>query len=214
MKKSKVAVGLGVLAAVGSGAVLVAREVMKSHEYANLLIRRGCDILDGYCDSDIFNSDIRERELRSFVECIRELNQAASFNITHEFDFGGGIAEGIKRSIKAVERNIHLGTKAEHQMCTNCMKAIYSDGDNKDKTQTELEAYIEGCRDTLEAVELLAMEEDTSSDDSEVAKYVEECKEALESIKNKDEGDAYFNYSKEVRELLNNIANNSETHNK
>ena len=98
------------------------------------------------------------------------------------------------------------------------MKAVYSDGDNKDKTQTELEAYIEGCRDTLEAVESLAMEEDTGSDDSEVAKYVEECKEALESIKNKDEGDAYFNYSKEVRkevmELLNNIANNSETHNK
>ena len=36
MKKSRVAVGLGVLAAVGSGAVLVSRKVMKSHEYANL----------------------------------------------------------------------------------------------------------------------------------------------------------------------------------
>ena len=208
MKKSKVAVGLGVLAAVGSGAVIIAKEVMKSHEYANLLINRGCKILEGYYESDISKSNTRDRELRSFVECIKELNRAANFNITHEFDFGGGIAEGVKRSLKAVERNCYLGTKAE-KMCARCMKVVYNDENNGDKTQTEIEAYIDGCNDALKALESFANESD---EDSEVAKYIKECKKALSYIKNKDEeeDDAYCSYNKDVRELLNTVFNKSE----
>lgn len=210
MKKSKVAVGLGVLAAVGSGAVIIAKEVMKSHEYANLLINRGCKILEGYYESDISKSNTRDRELRSFVECIKELNRAANFNITHEFDFGGGITEGVKRSLKAVERNCYLGTKAENQMCARCMKVVYNDENNGDKTQTEIEAYIDGCNDALEALKSFAMEENESGEVSEVAKYIEECKKALSYIKNKDEDDAYCSYNKDVRELLNTVLNKSE----
>ena len=218
MNKSKVAVVLGTVAAVGGGALAVSRKIGKRNKYACDLIRKGCRILEEDYDLDRLQenflglnldiADTKGRELLSYVECIKELNGAVYFNTEQGFTYGGGINEGVMRSLKATGRIKDFGLSSEQQDYKDCMKVMC--GDKTQATSVELRAYREGCEDALEALNTIKRAGIGNKEVDEVIKYFKDCTALLQILQSDLErgtvaGKTYEEYRKEAEEALNRL---------
>lgn len=190
MKKSGIVALVGVSALVGGAIGAFSRITRFKKTLSCDLIESACEILTEDYDLDnMEGASKQKKELKSFVESIKDINSAIFFNTTDDFCYGDGINDGTVRSSRATARLLKYANDYEKEKYLKTTSELlkpdwlYADmsnsGVNREwvskKSKEAKEEYLQKCK---EAYDRLGLYHDSKAFEI----YMEEVQQAIREL--------------------------------